>query len=178
MYNAKAVNSLDTWSPTINLARDPRWGRTDGVHCIADNCVLLAVSLCHCITIPCSSVSAETPSEDPYVLGQHALHSVLGAQNGPNPHVPMVGVTLKHWIGNNVEGGVGKFTRLTIDANISAYDLASSYMPGYETAIKQGNALGIMCAYNMVNGKPACANPELLKVLRDDWNFRGYITSE
>ena len=42
----------------------------------------------------------------------------------------MVGVTLKHWIGNNVEGGVGKFTRHTIDANISAYDLASSYMVG------------------------------------------------
>jgi hypothetical protein len=26
MYNARAVHSLDTWSPTINLARDPRWG--------------------------------------------------------------------------------------------------------------------------------------------------------
>ena len=76
MYNARSVHSLDTWSPTINLARDPRWGRTD-----------------------------ETPSEDPYVLGQHALHSVLGAQNGPDPIVPMIGVTLKHWIGNNVEGG-------------------------------------------------------------------------
>ena len=89
-------------------ARDPRWGRTD-----------------------------ETPSEDPYVLGQHALHSVLGAQNGPDPKVPMIGVTLKHWIGNNVEGGVGRFTRQNIDANISAYDLASSYMPGYETPITQ-----------------------------------------
>eukprot|EP01052_Picozoa_sp_SAG31_P017231 SAG31_NODE_1170_length_9560_cov_3.537031_2_plen_86_part_00 len=78
------------------------------------------------------------------------MHSVLGAQRGPSPTTPMVGVTLKHWIGINVEGGVGKFTRLTIDANISAYDLASSYMPGYETAIKHGGALGIMCAYNMV----------------------------
>ena len=24
MYNVRAVHSLDTWSPTINLARDPR----------------------------------------------------------------------------------------------------------------------------------------------------------
>jgi beta-glucosidase-like glycosyl hydrolase len=123
LYNAGAVNSLDTWSPTINLARDPRWGRT-----------------------------AEVPSEDPYVLGQYALGYSQGAQNGPNPNVPMVGVTLKHWIGNNVEGGVGKFTRHTMDANISAYDLASSYMVGYEIAIK-GGALGVMCAYNAVNGK-------------------------
>ena len=26
-YNAKVHNSLDTWSPTININRDPRWGR-------------------------------------------------------------------------------------------------------------------------------------------------------
>ena len=149
MYNVGAVHSLDTWSPTINLARDPRWGRTD-----------------------------ETPSEDPCVLGQHALHNVLGAQNGPDPTVPMIGVTLKHWIANNVEGGVGHFSRQSIDCNISAYDLASSYMPGYETAIKQGNALGIMCSYNAVNGKPTCANSELLQVLRGDWKFEGYITSD
>lgn len=112
------------------------------------------------------------------MLGQHALHSVLGAQNGPDPVIPMVGVTLKHWIANNVEGGVGKYTRMSIDANISAYDLASSYMIGYETAIKQGNCLGIMCSYNAVNGKPTCANPELLQTLRGDWGFEGYITSD
>ena len=64
-----------------------------------------------------------------------------------------------------------------MDANISAYDLATSYMPGYETAIK-GGALGIMCAYNMVNGKPACANPALHATLREDWGFEGYITSD
>jgi hypothetical protein len=127
MYNVRAVNSLDTWSPTINLARDPRWGRID-----------------------------ETPSEDPYILGQHALHSVLGAQNGPDPVVPMVGVTLKHWLANSVEGGVGKFTRETMDAQISAYDLASTYLPGFETPITQGNALGIMCSYNSVSLSRAC----------------------
>jgi len=66
-----------------------------------------------------------------------------------------------------VEGGVGKASRHTMDANISAYDLAQSYMVGYEIAIK-GGALGIMCAYNMVNGKPSCANAELLETLRGD----------
>eukprot|EP01046_Picozoa_sp_COSAG06_P076399 COSAG06_NODE_24367_length_665_cov_0.683746_1_plen_149_part_01 len=90
--------TLDTYAlhAAACQARDPRWGRTD-----------------------------ETPSEDPYVLGQHALHSVLGAQNGPDPTLPMIGVTLKHWIGNNVEGGVGKYTRQNIDANISGKKNAS-----------------------------------------------------
>ena len=63
-----------------------------------------------------------------------------------------------------------------MDANISAYDLASSYMVGYEAAIK-GGCLGIMCAYNSVNGKPCCANSELLETLRVDWNFSGYESS-
>jgi hypothetical protein len=38
-------------------------------------------------------------------------------------------VTLKHWLANSVEGGVGKFSRETMDAQISAYDLASTYLP-------------------------------------------------
>ena len=94
-----------------------------------------------------TSHTAETPSEDPYVLGQYALGYSQGGAFGPNPSVPMIGTTLKHWIGNNVEGGTGGPDRHTMDANISAYDLASSYMVGYETAIK-GGCLGIMCAYN------------------------------
>ena len=48
------------------------------------------------------------------------------AGTGPDPNIPMIGVTLKHWIGNNVEGGVGHFSRMSIDANISAYDLVRS----------------------------------------------------
>ena len=67
LYNARAVHSLDTWSPTINIARDPRWGR-----------------------------NVEVPTEDPYLMAQYALGYTVGAQNGPDPATPMVGVTLKH----------------------------------------------------------------------------------
>ena len=36
-----------------------------------------------------------------------------------------------------------------------------------------------MCAYNAVDGKPACANPELLKdTLRGKWRFAGHVTSD
>ena len=65
------------------------------------------------------------PSEDPFLTGQYALGYTVGAQNGPDPLQPMLGVTLKHWIGYSVEGGAGDFSRHTLDANISAYDLAS-----------------------------------------------------
>jgi len=36
-----------------------------------------------------------------------------------------------------------------------------------------------MCSYNSVNGQPSCANDWLLKtVLRESWNFDGYVTSD
>jgi beta-glucosidase-like glycosyl hydrolase len=36
-----------------------------------------------------------------------------------------------------------------------------------------------MCSYNAVNGVPSCASKFLLQnVLRDAWNFTGYVTSD
>src|SRR6201996_1257667 len=36
-----------------------------------------------------------------------------------------------------------------------------------------------MCAYNSVNGSPACANHDLLeKTLRQAWKFNGYVVSD
>jgi beta-glucosidase-like glycosyl hydrolase len=90
-------------------------------------------------------------------------------------------VTLKHWMAYSIEGNAPEdynHTRTNIDVNVSAYDLASTYFPAWEATIKEGHALGIMCSYNMVNGKPTCGNPALNKTLREDWGFEGYITSD
>src|SRR6185312_8436211 len=36
-----------------------------------------------------------------------------------------------------------------------------------------------MCAYNRVNGEPACANPFLLEhTFRNEWKFNGYVVSD
>ena len=36
-----------------------------------------------------------------------------------------------------------------------------------------------MCAYNRINGEPACANTFLLvDTLRKAWNFKGYVVSD
>jgi len=38
---------------------------------------------------------------------------------------------------------------------------------------------GVMCAYNAVNGVPSCVSEPLLKeVLRGQWGFKGYVTSD
>ena len=43
----------------------------------------------------------------------------------------------------------------------------------------EGKADSVMCAYNAINGQPACANEFLLQdQLRGKWGFQGYVVSD
>jgi beta-glucosidase len=58
-------------------------------------------------------------------------------------------------------------------------DLTESYLPQFEAAIREGGAYSVMCAYNRVDGEPACASPRLLgDILRKQWGFSGYVVSD
>ena len=59
--------------------------------------------------------------------------------------VPQAVATLKHWVGYGLEN-LGGVRREAFDANLTAFDLAASYLPPFEAAIKQGGARGVMCA--------------------------------
>ena len=100
-----------------------------------------------------------------------------------------VSVLARHFAANELEGtwpgpggpaqypGTGmcpgqKCTRHTIDVNISAYDLASSYLAPFRSSVVDGGALGIMCSYNAINGYPSCANKWLLGKLRKDMGLQ------
>ena len=48
--------------------------------------------------------------------------------------------------------------RHTFDAVVSERDLHESYLPHFEAGIREGGAWSLMCAYNRVDGKPACAS--------------------
>ncbi|KAL0432719.1 UNVERIFIED_CONTAM: putative beta-D-xylosidase 7 [Sesamum latifolium] len=61
----------------------------------------------------------------------------------------------------------------------SKQDLADTYQPPFRACVEQGQASGIMCAYNRVNGVPTCADYDLLtKTARQQWGFQGYIASD
>jgi beta-glucosidase len=64
---------LSYWSPTVNIARDPRWGRNE-----------------------------ESYSEDPYLLSRMAVAFVTGMQ-GDHPYYLKTVSTPKHFIANNEE---------------------------------------------------------------------------
>ncbi|AOH84155.1 glycoside hydrolase family 3 [Sphingomonas panacis] len=136
---------LDTWSPNINIFRDPRWGR-----------------------------GQETYGEDPYLTAHMGVAFVTGMQ-GPNPDLPAVIATPKHFA---VHSGP-ESTRHAANVFVSPHDLEDTYLPAFRAAIVEGQAGSIMCAYNRIDGQPACANDLLLKDhLRGAWGFKGYVVSD
>jgi beta-glucosidase len=69
--------------------------------------------------------------------------------------------------------------RHSFDAVVSEKDLRETYLPHFEAAIRDGGAYSVMCAYNSVDGLPACSNPRLLEdILRKEWGFKGYVVSD
>ncbi|GJM72073.1 hypothetical protein HMSSN036_42890 [Paenibacillus macerans] len=68
-----AVNGLTIWAPTVDMERDPRWGRTE-----------------------------EAYGEDPHLTGALTTGLVKGMQ-GDHPFYYKAVATLKHFYGNNNE---------------------------------------------------------------------------
>ncbi|HZU50997.1 MAG TPA: glycoside hydrolase family 3 C-terminal domain-containing protein, partial [Sphingomicrobium sp.] len=70
-------------------------------------------------------------------------------------------------------------TRHKADVFVSRHDLEDTYLPAFRAAIVEAKAQSVMCAYNRVDGQPACASDELLKDhLRGAWGFAGYVVSD
>lgn len=72
-FNSRYNGLLTFWSPDLNIARDPRWGRT-----------------------------GETYGEDPYLVGKYGAAFVRGLQ-GSDPDQLKAVATPKHFVANNEE---------------------------------------------------------------------------
>jgi len=165
LHNVGVPNvGLTSWSPVINVQRDPRWGRNQ-----------------------------ESVSEDPLLAGAYGAEWSLGMQydrqNGGPPPAPQAGgllavATLKHVLAYSLDyyssdGNMSRVTdrRSTFNAVVSAYDLADTYTRPFRRAIGLGGAAGVMYACNEVNGVPAVASSDLAAQLRS-WSFDGYRTTD
>jgi len=116
----------------------------------------------------------ETYGEDPYLAGRLAVAFVRGMQ-GDDPRYLTTVATPKHFV---VHSGPEP-DRHRFDAVVSERDFRETYLPHFETAMVEGGAWSIMCAYNRVYGDPACASPLLLeRILRREWGFTGYVVSD
>ncbi|MGA7293516.1 MAG: glycoside hydrolase family 3 C-terminal domain-containing protein [Terriglobales bacterium] len=116
----------------------------------------------------------ETYGEDPYLTSRMGLAFVKGLQ-GDDPRYLKTVSTPKHFA---VHSGP-EATRHEVDVTVSRHDMEDTYLPAFRVTVMQGKADSVMCAYNSVNGQPACANHVLLQEhLRDDWKFNGYVVSD
>jgi beta-glucosidase len=116
----------------------------------------------------------ETYGEDPFLTGQMGTAFVKGLQ-GDNPHYLKTIATPKHY---DVHSGPEPL-RHKFNVNVAPYDLQDTYLPAFRATVVQGHADSLMCAYNAIDGVPACANKMLLEqTLRRDWKFGGFVTSD
>ncbi|MGH9665308.1 MAG: glycoside hydrolase family 3 N-terminal domain-containing protein, partial [Bryobacteraceae bacterium] len=116
----------------------------------------------------------ETYGEDPYLTGRMAVAFITGMQ-GSDPHYLKTVATAKHYA---VHSGPESL-RHEFDVRPGAEDLKGTYLPAFRASVVEGRASSVMCAYNAVDGVPACASHQLLQeTLRQAWSFNGYVVSD
>jgi beta-glucosidase len=144
---------LDFFAPTINLARDPRWGRND-----------------------------ETFSEDPLLTAAMGAQYVDGMEGMDARGRPLrqgggylkAIATLKHYAANDSE-----INRLTGSSDLDERTLREYDTAPFRQIIQEAHPGAVMSAFNDVNGVPSTANAHLLDTLaRQTFGFGGYVTSD
>ena len=129
---------------------------------------------------PLAGRTFETYGEDPYLASRIAVPWVRAAQ------AEGVIANVKHYAMNTQEGQIGVPPLVAVvggrslsNAVIDERTLREIYLPPFEAAVVEGDAGSIMCAYNYVNGEPACSSPHLLQqILRGEWGFDGFVLTD
>lgn len=150
MYNV-GLAGLTFWSPNVNIFRDPRWGR-----------------------------GQETPGEDPLLSSKYASGYVRGLQGSAdgNSNLLKVAACCKHYTAYDLDNWKG-VDRYHFNAVVTKQDLDDTFQPPFKSCVIDGNVASVMCSYNQVNGKPTCADPDLLAgIVRGEWKLNGYIVSD
>jgi beta-glucosidase len=116
----------------------------------------------------------ETYGEDPYLTSRLGVVFVKGLQ-GNDPKYFKVVATPKHYA---VHSGPEP-ERHRFNVNVDPRDLEDTYTPAFRATIVEGKAYSIMCAYNAVDGAPACASTPLMQDrLRGTYGFKGFVVSD
>lgn len=144
---AGSRGSGQVFSPVLDIARDPRWGRTE-----------------------------ETYGEDPFLAARIGVAAIEGLQ-GDNVLIDRhhVLATAKHFaVHGQPEGGTN-----TAPGNYSERIIRENFLVPFQVAVQEARVGSVMASYNEIDGIPNHINHWLLdKVLRQEWGFDGYITSD
>lgn len=160
---ARAINpkDLNYWNPTINMARDPRWGRNE-----------------------------ESYGEDPYLTAQIGGAAVRGMQGTDDKYIKTI-TTLKHYAANNVEGERQSGTSIMNERTMREYysrafrDIVKNDDPGAvmssyngTTIYRNGDILTAMDGQK-IDYIASSANSYLLNdLLRRTYGFGGFVVGD
>ncbi len=140
-------------APTVDMCRDPRWGRNE-----------------------------EGYGEDPYLTGKMASAYIAGMQDEHNyDGTPLkkgergnrirTGAVLKHFYANNQE-----YRRAYDSFDISDKVKYDYELEPFRYCAEEGHAEGVMTSYNEINHLPAMLNHEVQDILKDRWGIRYAMT--
>ena len=144
---AGSTGTGQVFTPVLDIARDPRWGRTE-----------------------------ETYGEDPFLASRMGVAAITGLQGDSffisHHHVV---ATAKHFaVHGQPEGGAN-----TAPGNYSERIIRENFLVPFQAAVEEARVGSVMASYNEIDGIPSHINPWLLdRVLRQEWGFRGYVTSD
>jgi len=153
-----------TWSPELaysygtGMAREARLRGKD---------MLLGPAI-NIQRIPTGGRTYEYLSEDPFLNSRLAVSYTKGVQDNG------VAVCVKHYALNNQENNRG-----IVNVVIGERAMREIYLAAFRATVEEGDAYGIMPAYNKVNGWWCSENDILLnKILRQEWGFAGMTISD
>lgn len=116
---------------------------------------------------PYSGRTSEYFSED----GMLSFYAARNVSSGMRTK-GMIG-TIKHFFLNEQEAG-----RQGISTFANEQSIREIYMRAFEGTLAAGDALGVMTAYNRIGVMYAAASKGIEHILRDEWNYGGYIIDD
>ncbi len=152
---------LNYWNPTINMARDPRWGRNE-----------------------------ESYGEDPYLTSEIGGNAVKGMQGTDDKYIKTI-TTLKHYAANNCEGERQTGTSVMNEKTLREYytrafrDITENYNPGAvmssyngTTVYRNGEILTAMDGQK-IDYIASSANSYLINdLLKRTYGFGGFVVGD
>lgn len=153
-----------TWQPTLSWI----YGHALGEEALYRGKSMILGPGVNIYRTPLGGRNFEYMGEDPYLTSRMVVPYIQGLQS--------VGVSscVKHYCLNNEEE-----YRHNVNVKVSDRALREIYLPGFEAAIKEGKAWGIMGAYNLYNDEHNCHNSITLnKILKQEWGFDGVVVSD
>jgi beta-glucosidase len=151
-----------TWDPEL----EQQVGQAMGLEARAQGANYSGAVCINLLRHPAWGRAQECYGEDPVLVGRMGVALTQGLRHN-------VMACVKHFALNSMENA-----RFTVDVQIDQHALHEVYLPHFKAVIEAG-AESVMSAYNSVNGHWAGENRVLLTdVLRDEWGFKGFVSSD